>query len=146
MIKETYILFLDDIRKPKDCCRHMPQVAFYWKTQFEVVRNYESFVQYISTEYLENGRFPNLISFDHDLSLDHYAPQDRYHDYDVWLAEQDSQEKTGMDCAKWLVEFCMEHNLVLPEYIVHSMNPSGADNIMGLLNSFRKHQTNEHLL
>jgi hypothetical protein len=39
-------------------------------------------------------------------------------------------EKTGYDCAKWLVEYCVEHGLKFPEYVVHSMNPVGKENIL----------------
>lgn len=48
-------------------------------------------------------------------------------------------EKTGFDCAKFLVEYCMENNLKLPEFYVHSMNPVGKDNIVNYLNNFKKY-------
>ena len=44
-----------------------------------------------------------------------------------------------MDCAKWLVDFCMDNKVELPKFYVHSANPVGADNIRGLLNNFIKH-------
>jgi len=78
---------------------------------FERVYDYEEFTEFIS----QNG-LPDFISFDHDLGL----------------------EKTGYDCAKWLVEFCLDKNLILPEFQVHSQNPVGKENIEALLNNFKK--------
>ena len=78
---------------------------------FERVYDYEGFTEFIS----RNG-LPDFISFDHDLG---------------W-------EKTGYDCAKWLVEFCLDKNLILPEFQVHSQNPVGKENIEALLNNFKK--------
>lgn len=49
-------------------------------------------------------------------------------------------EYTGMDSARWLVNHCIDNNLKLPEYVVHSANPSGYENIKGLLDSFKKNQ------
>lgn len=50
-------------------------------------------------------------------------------------------EYTGMDSAKWLVNYCIDNDLKLPEFVVHSANPSGYENILGLLKSFKKEQT-----
>lgn len=47
-------------------------------------------------------------------------------------------EKTGYDCAKWLVEYCLDNNLKLPKWNIQSANPVGKDNINGLLLSFSK--------
>jgi hypothetical protein len=52
-------------------------------------------------------------------------------------------EKTGYDCAKWLVNFCMDNNLKLPEYYVHSMNPVGRRNILGYLDNYVKFSKNQ---
>ena len=78
---------------------------------FERVYDYEEFTEFIS----RNG-LPDFISFDHDLGLG----------------------KTGYDCAKWLVEFCLDKNLILPEFQVHSQNPVGKEYIEALLNNFKK--------
>ena len=45
-------------------------------------------------------------------------------------------EKTGYDCAKWLVEYCLNNDLDLPFCFVHSMNPVGKDNINHLLKNY----------
>lgn len=59
---------------------------------------------------------PRMICFDHDLGCG----------------------KTGYDCAKLLVEYCMEHNCDLPKYYCHSSNPSGRMNIISYLDSYVK--------
>ena len=46
-------------------------------------------------------------------------------------------EKTGMDCAKWLVEYCINNNLKFPDYEVHSMNVIGKMNIKSYIESFK---------
>ncbi len=52
-------------------------------------------------------------------------------------------EKTGYDCAKWLVNFCMDNNLELPEYYAHSMNTVGRRNILGYLDNYVKFSKNQ---
>lgn len=73
------------------------------------VRDYDGFVKFITEQSL-----PNFISFDHDLG----------------------EGKTGYDCAKFLVEFCLDKNLKLPKFFVHSQNPVGKENIEKLLENF----------
>lgn len=116
---KSYRLFLDDIRMPEDCLTYMQRRNFsleIYKETWLIARNYEEFVSCID----ENG-LPEMISFDHD------------------LGEKESEEygKTGLDCAKWLVDYCLDKKMKLPKYIVHSMNPVGVENIEGLLKSFR---------
>ena len=87
------------------------------------------------------GEWPAKISFDHDLADEHYHPtMTDPAKYEEIAA--DFKEKTGMDCAKWLIDFCMDNGLKLPEYVVHSMNPSGARNIHSILYNFTKFQRN----
>ena len=47
-------------------------------------------------------------------------------------------EKTGYECAKWLVDYCIKNYYDLPGFIVHSMNPVGKMNIELYLNNFKK--------
>ena len=84
----------------------------------------------IATTYFEFIRLitqlgmPQYISFDHDLGLESV---DRF-----------GQEKTGYDCAKWLVDYCLDNNFELPKWKVHSANPVGRANIEAYLNNFDK--------
>jgi hypothetical protein len=102
-------LFLDDTRQPPD-------------SSWEVVRSYEEFVAYV-----ELHGVPDLISFDHDLADQHYMI---YRDTPSSPEKFDEHygrffEKTGYDCAKWLAE----RGTLPAEYLVHSLNPVGAQNI-----------------
>lgn len=134
-------LFLDDLRIPKDAIGLVPSSMnkFYWNNDWEVVRNYTEFCDYIK----EYG-VPDFISFDHDLADDHY--NDLFSDEnwvkddsDIVLKYDEYREKTGYECAKWLVDYCLEHKLELPDYIVHSANPVGKKNIESYLLNAKKH-------
>ena len=37
--------------------------------------------------------------------------------------------QTGEGCAKWLMQFCWNNKMLLPEIFIHSANPVGADKI-----------------
>jgi hypothetical protein len=116
----------------------MSNKSFYWDNQFEIVRNYNEFVDKITKDGL-----PEVISFDHDLADEHYAPPERWYDYDTWEKEKNFKEKTGMDCAKWLVDYCMDQDKDLPQYFIHSMNPVGGRNIWEYLENYRKFREEE---
>lgn len=126
------LLWLDDLRIPQ-------QFYDVWAIKgndVEViwVKSYEEFTRWIT----DNG-LPDAINFDHDLADEDYTPQEYWSDYAKSKAYQDSRvykEKTGMECAKWLVEYCLDNSCKLPKYAVHSANPVGADNIRGLLSNF----------
>lgn len=123
-----YNLFLDDIRVPIDAFKYTHNTV-YRDLVWIVVRSYQEFVDYIT----DNG-MPDVISFDHDLANVHYALMNDGPtiDYDLVC------EKTGYHCAKWLVEYCSEHDCDVPEYHVHSMNPVGGENIRSYLMSYIK--------
>ena len=122
----SYNLFLDDIRYPMTT-KHVTLPNLEWK----IVRSYNDFVKTIN----ENG-LPSYIAFDHDLAYEHYQ-----HGHETGFQKFDYsnvKEKTGYDCAKFLVEYCIKLNLDVPKYIVHSMNPVGKENIISLLESYKK--------
>lgn len=103
------LLWLDDVRNPylEDWLVFSPI-----EKPFDCiwVKSYSEFINYIET----NG-LPNAISFDHDLGT----------------------EETGYDCAKYLVNYCLDNNLNLPIFSSHSANPVGKENILKLLNNFK---------
>lgn len=78
---------------------------------YQRVYDYDKFVHFIE----ENG-VPDFISFDHDLG----------------------EGKTGFDCAKFLVEYCLDHDIKKINFRVHSQNPVGKENIEYLLHNFNK--------
>ena len=109
-----YNLFLDDERMPKNAFTYTKN-QLYLDLDWVVVRNYDEFVSYIK----END-MPDLISFDHD------------------LADINYDEKTGYDCAKWLINICIDQNINPPNYMVHSMNNVGRRNIIYLIENYKK--------
>lgn len=137
-------LFLDDFRWPSDCAKYMHSDLgagniVYTRPDWQVVRNYPEFVEHIGRMGL-----PALISFDHDLADGHYHSntQDGVINYNGDSFQEDCN-KTGWHCAKWLVDYCLDNNLKLPDFIVHSMNPVGSENIKSLLENFKRFQNKE---
>jgi hypothetical protein len=132
-IKNHILLWLDDIRDPfKSEWNVKIQTIFGKENDLQIVwlKNYDEFVQWIS----KNG-LPDIIGFDHDLADEHYRPSmyDQDEHYSNYYHDGTFKEKTGYDCAKWLVEYCQNNNLQLPRYFVQSMNPVGKNNIISLL-------------
>ncbi len=127
-------LFLDDYRVPKDCASYMyqrGQNVLIYHEDWEIVRSYKQFCDWIT----KNG-LPDIISFDHDLADVHELKESLV--IDEWFDLTENREYTGMDCAKWLVNYCLDNKLELPNFIVHSANPAGCDNINGLLKNFKE--------
>lgn len=119
-MKEGYNLFLDDVRNPSNT-QYMPNYLWplYNTQKWEVVRSYKQFVRCI----IKKG-IPDKVSFDHDLAEIHYDPS-------TWTEGFKYNEKTGLDCAKWL---CKRLNgAELPQCFVHSQNPVGRKNIADYL-------------
>ncbi len=132
----SYLLFLDDYRMPVDCAKYMYRKGIdcrIYHKEWVIVRSYGQFTKWIT----ENG-LPEFISFDHDLSdieeLKEGLP------IEEWFNLTENKEYTGMECAKWLVEYCMDNNKPLPQFAVHSANVPGTQNIEGLLNNYIKYQ------
>jgi hypothetical protein len=127
------LLWLDDKRNPfeNDWLKFSPiQEPFttVW------VKSYKEFVNHI----VING-LPDAICFDHDLGLPNHIERINNGMSKRSSRKLKQQEKTGYDCAKWLVELCMDNHLKLPLYNIQSSNPVGKDNIDSLLKNFIKH-------
>ena len=122
-------LFLDDIRVPYDVFKTTINPIFENNEDWAIVRDYHQFVNYITKFGL-----PDFISFDHDLSYEHYLEENQSDiEYGSLI------EKTGYDASKWLVNYCEENDLYLPDFYVHSANPVGKKNIECYLENFKKH-------
>jgi hypothetical protein len=129
----TRKLFLDDIRQPKDACYLVQDWAkLYFNDEWDVVKTHREFVSWIK----RNG-VPTHVSFDHDLADVHYDID--FDDWDVYTAEQLGVEETGLDSAKFLVDYCENNGFDLPLYQVHSANPIGRRNIKTYLDNAKKH-------
>ena len=56
----------------------------------------------------------------------------------IWFDHDLGAEKSGKDCANFLVDFCLSNGLPLPAYNSQSQNPVGKENIIKLLDSYNK--------
>lgn len=98
------------------------------------VKSYSEFCSWIIRFGL-----PTAICFDHDLGKN-IEEWGRAQGLSKKAARELKQvEKTGMDCAKWLSEWCMDEKLPLPLFKCHSSNPDGNKNIVTLLTNHNKH-------
>ena len=113
-------LYLDDIRIP---------LAKDWV----IARNYDEFVKAIKLHGL--GRF-EVISLDHDLGegamIEYYTNVKN----NYMLDYNNIEERTGMDCCRYLVSESMNEKIPLPQIYVHSANPIGSANMMGYINNY----------
>ena len=109
------LLWLDDIRNPFMVDWLMCYAPDFDEDRENVVwvKNYEDFVTWIK----ENG-LPYKVAFDHDLG---------------------ANSPDGKDAANWMVDYCLDNGLNIPLFTIQSANPTGADNIRGLLISAAKH-------
>lgn len=139
----SYNLFLDDIRDPwmvGDYIYPFEIKALYRKERWNVVRNYSEFCAFI-----ESNGLPEIISFDHDLADEHYTPQEYWESYEKsknYQAGKQYKEKTGLDCAKWFIDYIIDGGHELPKMLCHSLNPVGKDNILALFESYKKSKEN----
>ena len=118
-------LYLDDLRIPTK------QIPGYHP--WEVVTNFDEF-----TKHIEDNGCPDYISFDHDLHQEHYAPEHLWNTEGYTEFAKGFVEKTGLDCAKWLCDFCEKKGIDVPLCSIHSDNPVGADNIKNYINNYKR--------
>jgi len=123
---KKYNIYLDDVRTP------LPNPSTHDTIKWTVVRSYDEFVETITALGMDTI---GLISLDHDLGDTAMAEWHRnvYHNYT--LDYNNITEKTGMDCAKWLVEQWLD-GAPICKVMVHSANAIGAANMMGYINNF----------
>ena len=141
----SYKLFLDDLREPVMCVKMLPEHAdLYNDTEWVIARNYQEFCSLIKEHWVEYNEAPTLISFDHDLGFEHtrFFFENGGHENPPNPDNGNFVEKTGKDCANWLIRFCEDENMPFPKYIVHSANPVGSRNITSLLEQFKKYINN----
>jgi hypothetical protein len=114
------LLWVDDIRNPRD----FPWFYFspIGKDNVNVVwvKNFQETKDWI----YENG-LPDAVSFDHDLG-------------DYIIENDEKRELTGLDCAKMMVQYCLDNALDVPKFNSHSSNPYGRDAIINYLENYHK--------
>ena len=120
MEKKKIWLYLDDVRIPTE-------------GEWEVVRSYDELVSHIKKNGLDAYE---VISLDHDLGegalIEYYTNTKPHYELDY----NRIPEKTGMDCARFLISESMNTKITLPTIYVHSSNPIGSANIIGFINNF----------
>lgn len=136
-MKQHYI-YLDDVRTPVN------DGGINWI----VVRSYDEFVEKVKELGLNNI---NTVSLDHDLGDTAMSEYFNNVSPNYTLDYNNIQEKTGYDCAKWLVDYFYDtfpewndlgrnqkRTLLFgfPTVYTHSANPIGSANIMGYINNF----------
>jgi len=119
-------IYLDDVRTPTQGVGEDNQ-------PWVIVRSYDEFVEKVNEIGLDNIQ---AISLDHDLgdSAMKEWHNNVYHNYK--LDYDNITEKTGYDCAKWLVEQWMDDKPVVT-VMTHSANAIGSANIMGYINNYK---------
>lgn len=131
-----YNLFLDDERVPYSPNGSHIDVYYYTHDDiyinhdWVIVRSYDQFIDYIT----KNG-LPKIVSFDHDLSDEHYQYLINHSDVNY----NKYTEKTGMECLKWLCEYCLDNNKKLPKCLIHTQNIIGSINMKKYIENFNKY-------
>ena len=113
------ILWLDDIRNPF-VIKEWIYAIQYLKEEYLEIEDEPCEVIWVKTQsefddYIKENGLPDLISFDNDLGIGNGE---------------------GYECAKWVVEYCMDNHKQLPEWHVHSANQVAKENIENLLRNF----------
>lgn len=86
---------------------------YYPNQGFITMRTY-----YDAVEYVKKHGVPSFISFDHD------------------LADDADEEMTGYSFAKFMIDYIIDNELdCIFDYVVHSANPVGKENIEYYLNN-----------
>jgi hypothetical protein len=79
-----------------------------------IVRSYYDFIFLIEQSFDKI----KLVSFDYRLNI------------------ETSLEKTGLDCAKYLVDYCIKNNKHLPRTLVHDSEIFGIEQIVHCINEY----------
>lgn len=117
-------IYLDDIRTPIE-------------EDWIVCRDYNDFVKCVSEVGLDNI---SMISLDHDLGETAIREYFKNVRTNYILDYANIHEKTGYDCAKWIVDESINTDITLPLIMTHSANPIGSANIIGYINNYLKNK------
>ena len=134
--KKGILIWLDDLRNPISGTWIRDFAPDYFSISRIVwLKSYDDF-----TKWIKYNGLPEKICFDHDLGEDVAMELVAKGINKSKAREVKRLAKSGFDCAKWLVDYCLDNNLQIPDWEVQSANPVGKENINSLLNNARKHQ------
>lgn len=140
-MKNNKFIWLDDLRDPfvsNWLVEYAPEY-FNYLENIIWIKNYNDFKKWITV----NG-LPHKIAFDFDLGED-IAKELVSKGMNKKLARMKKKEsKNGLDCAKWLVQYCISKNLNLPLWIIQSANDFGKKEIQIYLRDFEFSKKNQH--
>lgn len=96
-----------------------PAIQDPYKESIAWAKTYDEFVNQVKAfgDKISNC----IVHFDHDLG----------------------EGKDGYDCAKWLIDWCLENGYDVPDYDIQSANPVGRQNIASVFETYRKVLSNE---
>lgn len=126
-------LFLDDIRTPEEVFGYIN--AQIYKEEWWICRNYTQFIAFVRKANV----LITHISFDHDLGEDEAKEKIAKGMSKRKARGEKKLAKSGYDCAKWLIEYCIEREMKLPAILIHTANPVGRKNLEFLFNNYKKH-------
>ena len=109
-MKKRIIIFIDDYRTPNKYVNVNTNRVYQ-------AYSYNDFVALLNKLY-KKYRIIDEVWFDHDLGP--------------------VEQGNGLDCAKYLVQFCEDNHMELPEYHIQSANTVGRLNIDSYLKSYLK--------
>ena len=127
------LLWLDDCRNPMtDDWLNFSligrNVEVIW------VKSYMEFVDYIMAYGL-----PTAICFDYDLGEDVVTKRVKDGMSESYARILKKRTLGGIDCARWLIKYCIIKKQLIPLYNIQSLNPIGKENIDMLLKNYIKH-------
>ena len=128
------LLWLDDIRDPAS-------TDVDWLGMYSPIGKYEAYVVWIKSydefvSFILSNGLPSAICFDYDLSK---APNNEISGQETMCDKVEA--KTGLDCAKWLVEYCNEQGIDIPPYGIQTSNLEGKMKIEAILNQYHSCHT-----
>lgn len=91
-----------------DDMRTPPDSSYIW------LKDYDIFVDFVREIGSQISKC--IVHFDHDLGLG----------------------KSGYDCAKWLIDWCLDNDYPAPDYDIQSSNPVGRKNIESVFETYWK--------
>ena len=108
-ISTSPLLFIDNHRFPSEIDWMEDDSRVYIVEDWDIVRDYDEFVNYIDATGV-----PSVVSFGYKLS----------------------KNKTGYNCAEYLIEYCIRYDVMPPVQLCHSKHKSGKKKINVLWDKF----------